>query len=135
MVMCCLVVFGGAAWSLWNGEWVVATLFFLVAALYFYIHRHGPDTHHIVVYSKGIQIDQTFMLWEQFTGYWFVWDEMQQVSVINLQLDKSGDQKIPLQMGHCTPDQLREVFAQVGLEELMDHKEGVVDLWIRALKL
>ncbi len=130
----CLIIFGGAAWALWSGDWMMAFTFLIVAAIYFFFHRKGHETHQIGVFEKGIQIDQRFYDWKTFAGFWFVYDETQQVAVVNLQLAEKDD-KIMLQMGELIPDELRAVFAKVELPELTEKKEGLVDLWVRALKL
>ncbi len=135
IIVFCAVIFGGAGWALWNGDWVMALTFFVVGAVYFFAHRKGEETHHISVFEKELQVDGKFFPWNTFSGYWFVFDERQAVSVINFQLRDKNDQKITLQMGYLVPDQLREVLEQVELPELVDKKEGLVDLWVRALKL
>ncbi len=130
----CLIIFGGAGWALWTGDWVMAFTFFAVAAIYFFFHRKGHESHQIGILEKGLQVDTQFFPWDDFSGFWFVYDEMQAVSIVNFQKAEK-DQKLSLQMGMLKPDDLRDVLKKVELEELKDKKESLVDLWIRALKL
>ena len=125
----------GTGWMFWTGEWSVALMFLFVAALYYFVHRNGHETHHIHVYKKGIRVDKTFFGWDRLEGYWFIWNERQGAAIVNIQVKNNGDRKIPLQMGHLTPDELREVFDEVSFPELVEKKEGLVDLWIRVFKL
>ena len=130
-----LVIFGSAAWGLRTGDWMVTLTFCTIAAVYLFTHRKGHQTHHIEIYQKGIKIDQTFFYKEQFQGYWFVYEERQAVAIINLQIADKKDAKIPLQMGECTPEILREAMKKINLQELTEKKESLVDLWVRVLKL
>ncbi|MCF7830453.1 hypothetical protein K9M41_00435 [Candidatus Gracilibacteria bacterium] len=130
----CLIFFGSAIWALFYGDWVMALTLFIAVAVYFYIHRNGDEEHQITVFEKGIFIDRRFFPKEAFSGFWFVYDES--VAVVNLQLSNTkNDKKITLQMGKNDPEFFRNNFSKVGLLELEDKKEGLVDLWMRALKL
>ncbi len=128
------ILLGGALWAiLANGDWLMAFVFFLVAGMYFWAHRKGIETHQIQVFEQGMLVDQKLFPLEKLGGYWFIYDET--VSVINFQLKSRYEQKISLQMGEMDPDFFRQNFARIGLEELPDKKESLLDLWIRALKL
>ena len=128
------ILFGGALWAiLTNGDWLMAFTFFIIAGLYFWTHRKGTEMHQIQVFEGGVLVDQKLFPLEKLEGFWFVYDET--VSVINFQLKSKYDQKISLQMGEMGPDFFRQNFARIGLEELPDKKESLLDLWIRALKL
>ena len=70
---------------------------------------------------------------ERVTGFWFVYDKT--VSVLNLQLMSKRDEKIMLQMGEYAPDFFREKLTELGYKEILNKKESLTDLWIRALKL
>ncbi len=131
-----LIIFGGAGWSIYADPkwgWTTAVVIFLAAALYFWVHRKGDEVHEINVCEHGIFIDRQFLSLEQVAGYWFVYDET--VSIVNIELKGDKGQKISLQMGEQTPDFFRENFERMGIEEIPDKKESLVDLWIRALKL
>ncbi len=134
IVIFCLIFFGSGLWALLSGDWVMAFTLFIAVAVYFYVHRQGDKEHQIRVLKKGIFIDQKFLPREKLAGFWFVYDET--VSVVNLQLAETrGEQKISLQMGKYDPEFFRSNFNKIDLEELEGKKEGLVDLWIRALKL
>lgn len=135
LIVFCLVLFGSAIWALWNRDWIMAFTFFFMGGLYFFAHRNGHETHHINIYDKYLQVDKRFYPWKDFSGYWFVYEERQQVAVINFQLNKKTDQRISLQMGHLNPVELREILDLINISELEDKQEGLVDLWVRALKL
>jgi hypothetical protein len=106
----------------------------LAAAVYFYAHRKGNESHEIKVFERGLFIDQKFFPTENFAGFWVLYDET--VAMINLQVEsKHRKYKIALQMGDKTPDFFRENFAKINFPELEDAKESLLDLWIRALKL
>ena len=129
----CLVVFGGAVWAFFSGDPVMAFTFFVIAAVYFWVHRNGMETHKISLTEKGIFIDEKdFFSWEKFSGFWFIYDET--VSIINFQF-RNSERKISLQMGQVEPDVFRTIFEKAEFSELLDKKESLVDLWIRALKL
>jgi len=131
-VIFCLVFFGSAAWAFLSGDWIMASTLFIAVAVYFWIHRNGNEEHTVRVYEKGIQVDRMYFPMERFTGFWFCYDPS--VSVINLEMG-GGKRTLKLQMGQILPDDFREQFARISLPELMDKKENLIDLWIRALKL
>jgi len=134
LTLFCVVLFGGAIWALVSaGDWVMALTFFLVAAMYFWVHRSGEDVHQVRVFQRALVIDQQIIPLEELSGYWFVYDPS--VAIVNLQLKKLGDRKIALQMGDHDPEYFRTGFGAVDLPELEDKQESLVDLWIRALKL
>ena len=137
MIIFGVVLFGSALFFLWwdpQWGWVTASTFFIVAALYFWTHRNGDETHMVRIFEKGLLIDdRNFFPWDKFAGYWIVYDPT--VSVINFQFEGKLDRKITLQMGHTDPDQFRIIFDQLEFPELKDHKESLTDLWVRALKL
>ncbi|MCF7905879.1 hypothetical protein K9L63_01670 [Candidatus Gracilibacteria bacterium] len=132
LVVFCFIFFGSAFWAMLVGDWVMALTLFIAVAVYFWAHRNGEEKHNVTVYENGIQVDKKYFSMEKFIGYWFVYDPS--VSVVNLQMEENS-KKIMLQMGKNTPDFFRTNFARVELEELPDKKEGLVDLWVRALKL
>ena len=133
----CTILFGGAVWSMISDPkwgWLMALSFFLAAAVYFYAHRKGEETHEVKVFEHGIFIDQKFIALENFVGFWVLYNET--VATVHLQLkSKYQDKKISLQMGEESPDFFRENFSKAGIPEMEDAKEGLLDLWIRALKL
>jgi hypothetical protein len=133
IAMFCVVFFGSAIWALTKGDWIMAFALFLAVAVYFLVHRNGDQEHEVMVFEKGILIDQKYFPMEKFEGYWFVYD--QTVSVLNLQISGKGDRQIALQMGDKDPDFFRTEFQSTKLEELLEKKESLIDLWIRALKL
>lgn len=128
-----LVVFGLGAHALITGEYMTAITFFVVAGVYFWVHRRGDKTHEVYVFEKGIVIDESFIAVEKITGYWFLYDET--ASLLHIEMKKAGAPTIVLQMGSYTPDVFRDMFEPLGLTELPDRKESLLDLWIRALKL
>ncbi len=133
----CSIFFGGAVWSMISDPkwgWLMALALFLSAAVYFYAHHKGEQTHEIKVFERGLFIDNKFFPLEKFAGFWLLYDET--ANMVNLQVEsKRRKYKISLQMGDKSPEFFRENFAKVGLAELSDTKESLLDLWIRALKL
>ena len=133
----CSVLFGGAIWSMISDPkwgWLMALSFFLAAAVYFYAHYKGDEAHEVVVFERGLFIDNKLFVNENFAGYWILYDET--VAIINFQMkSKHREYKISLQMGDNPPEYFRENFAKINLLELEDEKENLLDLWIRALKL
>jgi len=128
-----LVIFGGAFWAMFSGDWVMATTFFGVAAFYFWAHRTGPDFHEVQICENGLLVDgRKFYAWERFSGFWFVYDST--VSVVNFQFVDRRE-RLSLQMGEVSPEVFRRIFEKAEFPELPNKKEGVLDLWIRALKL
>lgn len=132
-----LVFFGGAVVSIWTDPqwgWVSAFAFFIAAAVFFLVHRKGQIDHHAIIFQACLTIDDhTLYTWDSFEGYWFVYDET--VSVINFEFAKKKDQKITLQMGTKLPEDFRKALSKVGLEEMPEKEESLIDLWSRALKL
>jgi len=128
-----LIIFGIGGYSLYTGEYITAISFFLVACIYFWIHRNGDKVHEVVVFEKGIFIDKSFLPLANIAGYWFVYNES--ASILQLELKKKGTPTISLQMGSYTPTVFREMFEELDIPELEDRKESLLDLWIRALKL
>ncbi len=136
MVVFCGTFFGGALWS-WIADpkwgWITSLCLLIVAALYFWTHKGGDDFHKVILTDKGVLIDnRIFHSWEKFEGFWFIYDET--VSVINFQFVESP-QKVSLQMGEVDPEKFREIFEKAEFAELSGMKEGLTDLWVRALKL
>ena len=43
--------------------------------------------------------------------------------------------RIVLLMGDVTKEEFKTIFNKIGLKELEDRNEGLINLWIRALKL
>ncbi|MCF7918135.1 hypothetical protein K9L27_04040 [Candidatus Gracilibacteria bacterium] len=134
----CIVFFGSAVLMLFQGggwgDKLASATFLLALAMYFYVHKQGNEDHEVRVTERAVFIDNKLISLEKLSGYWFVYDET--ASLLNLQFEnKRRDQKIILQMGNQTPDFFRKNFARVDLLELEDKKEGLLDLWIRALKL
>jgi len=125
--------FGSAVWALLNGDWIMALTFFIAVSMYFWVHRNGDEEHVVTIRKNGIQVDKRYFSIEKFIGYWFVYD--QTVSVVNLQMEGGASKKITLQMGKNTPDIFRKNFAILGLKEIPNKKESLVDMWVRALKL
>ncbi len=136
MVVFCSVFFGGAFWAIWTDPkwgWITAFTFLLASATYFFVHRNGNEKHEVHFFDHGFSVDQKqFFTWDDFTGYWFVYDES--VAVLNLAAGKNS-RKISLQMGDVFPDKFREIFEKIELPELTEQRESLVDLWVRALKL
>jgi hypothetical protein len=137
MAIFCLIFFGGAGVAIWTDPdwgWVTAFAFFIAAAVFFLVHRQGQIDHEIHVFENCLTVDNhTLYTWDSFEGYWFVYDDT--VSVINLEFSKKKGQKITLQMGSLIPEDFRSAFSRVGLEEMTDREESLLDLWSRALKL
>lgn len=133
----CSVLFGGAIWSMISDPkwgWLMALSFFLAAAVYFYAHRKGEESHKIHVFERGLFIDNKFFPTENFAGFWMIYDET--AAIINLKFkSKRRNHKISLQMGKQLPEFFRDNFTKVNLLELEDERENLLDLWIRALKL
>lgn len=132
------IAFGGtAAWAIYVDPkfgWITSFCILTVAAIYFWTHRNGNEDHEVIGFRKGIQIDgKAYFEWNKFQGYWFVYDET--VSVVNFEFKGGKGKKITLQLGQVHPDQLRQQFDHLNMEELSDKKESLLDLWIRALKL
>ena len=136
-VVFCSILFGGAVWSMISDPkwgWLMGLSFFLAAAVYFYAHRKGEESHEIRVFERGLFIDNKFFPMENFAGFWVLYDET--VAMINFKFkSKRRNHKISLQMGNELPEFFRENFAKVNLLELEDEHEKIIDLWIRALKL
>ncbi len=129
----CLVFLGSATGALIVGDWVMSVTLFVAAAVYFLVHRNGDEVHEVQVFENGILIDRKYIPIEKFSGFWFVYDET--ASILKLQMNGKIDQLASLQMGECDPEFFRKNFARLDLPELTDKKEGLLDLWIRALKL
>jgi hypothetical protein len=136
MVVFCSLFFGCSLWAIMTDPqwgWLTAFTFLITAASYFFAHRNGNEKHEISFFEQGFYIDQKqFFSWQDFKGYWFVYDES--VTVLNLATEKNN-RKISLQMGEISLREFREVFEKIELPELTEQKESLVDLWIRALKL
>ena len=126
---------GNALWTSNHfGNMLMAFTIFLAAAVYFFIHRKGTEVYKIQVFEKAFVIDGKMFPMADCIGYWFVYDT--QVSVLNLEMKNTRkNQTIKLQMGEKTPDFFRKNFSKLGLEELVDKKESIIDMWIRVLKL
>jgi len=130
-----LVMVGIAAWAVitdprWG--WLTASAFLIVGALYFWVHRRGPEVISIAVHTGGIFVDRSFIPREDIEGFWFTFNET--VAVVNLEIRKKNH-PVSLQMGEHDPEFFRQNFARLDLLELEDKKESVLDLWIRTLKL
>jgi hypothetical protein len=154
MILFCVIVFGSAlalvffsgqsdsenATSLFadmqTGNIFMAVTICLAAAVYFYIHRQGDQEHDITVYEYDMYIDNHRVPIKEITGFWFVYED--NVSLINIELQDKRYQKkraISLQMGNHDPEFFQENFEKIGVEELFDKKESLIDKWIRVLKL
>jgi len=135
-VLFTLVIFGSAAVALVFSptNWPVSLALCVAGGAYAFAHRNGEKVHQVSVFENGIFIGQRFLPFSELEGYWFVYD--QTAAIINFQFKSKRDKKISLQMGTNTPDMFREYFSVLDkLPELTDKKEGLVDLWTRALKL
>jgi hypothetical protein len=135
MILFCLILMGGGIWALFFSQtlgWSTALSFFVAASVYFYIHRKGNEDHEVEIFKNGLMIDQSqYIPWQAIRGYWFIYDETGAV----IHFEKQRNEKIPLQMGQQKPETFRAILKSVGLEELENKQESLIDLWIRALKL
>ena len=136
-VMFCVMLFGGAIWAVWDDPrwgWIVATTFFIAAAVYFWSHRKGNELHDTTVFERGILIgEKTFVFKEKINGYWFVYE--QDAEILKIELNGRNKRTYSLQMGHLEPDFFREHLGTFGIEELEDRQEPNLDKWIRIFKL
>jgi hypothetical protein len=136
-VLFCTVLFGGAIWAVideprWG--WIMATTFFIAAAVYFLSHRKGNELHDTTVFERGILIgEDKFVLKEKINGYWFVYE--QDAETLNIELNGRNKRIYSLQMGNLKPDFFREHLGTFGIEELEDRHEANLDRWIRIFKL
>ena len=136
-VLFCGVLFGGSFWAVWDDPqwgWLVAVTFFVAAAVYFWSHRNGNESHNVRVFERGVFVGDKFVPREKIKGFWFVYQEG--VAVINLEMVvRKGSRKMSLQMGDNNPDFFRDNLTAMGIEEMEDMHESVMDMWVRALKL
>ena len=133
-----VVLVGGSGWAIWDDPqwgWLVAVTFLVAAAVYLWMHRNGNEKHQVQVFERGLFIgEKKFIPREKIAGYWFVYGEG--VAVLNLEIyTRKETRKISLQMGDNNPDFFRSNFSDMGIEEMADMHEAVLDMWIRGLKL
>ena len=130
----CAIIFGGAIWAIFSGDWLMAFTFFLAAAVYFFFHRNGAEIHRVQIFEKGILIDsRDFFEWERFSGFWL--NVSESVSTLQLEFRENPAKNISLQMGNVLPETFGQVFQNLGIAELPDRKESLLDLFIRAIRL
>jgi len=132
------IIFGTVGFLFFKyDEWISPLSILVIAILYFFIHRNEVETHTVVLYKEGILIgEKSFFLWEEFLGFWFLYDE--KASVLNLVLRPTKNmprREIKLQMGEETPKTLVKPLEKSGIKELTNYQENLIDLWIRILKL
>lgn len=115
-------------------RWISILSFVIGVSAYAYIHRKSQAVHRIFLFSKGILIDRSWYEWEQFHGFWFILDRG--TTVLNLEVKDNGKTKnISLQLGDQPSDKISKILTDLGLDFLPDHKEPVIDLWLRILKI
>lgn len=131
------ILTGGAAWAIWDDPqwgWLVAVTFFIAAAVYLWSHRNGNELHQVSIFERGMFIENKFIPREKIAGFWIVYGEG--VAVVNFEIKTQKRlRKISLQMGKNNPDFFRENLSAMGIEEMTEKHESVLDMWIRALKL
>lgn len=126
---------GFIIWGFFTKDWwLIAPLLIASIISFVFLHKETP-VRPIDIYEKYLHVGRRFYAWTDFDGYWFVYDERQAVAVINFQFKDKIDKKLSLQMAALKPDDFRAVLSQIGLVELEDKKESLMDLWSRVLKL
>lgn len=109
----------------------------LLFALWVYASLYEKnDTHLVTLYDRALIIDRTILPLSQIQGYWILHDES--VSLLHVVLAPKPFQKaktIILQMGNESPLFFKQGFETVGISELKDQQESVLNQWIRILKL
>ncbi len=137
MVVFCLIFGGTALWTFIADPklgWITSMCILITAAVYFWIHRNGNQDHDIILFEKGLLVDgRSFTTWSKFEGYWFIYEPG--ITVVNFEYTGNKGKKITLQLGEVNPDDIRLALSRIDLTELNNKKEGLLDLWIRILKL
>lgn len=129
------IMLGIAMYALWERDWITAFTFLLATVIYYFFSNKINMVDHVGIYRYYLQVNKRFYLMRDFEGYWFIYNQQQRVALINFQLKRKSDQKITLQMGDVKPEVFEKVLAVVGLPELEDREERVLDMWIRLLRL
>ncbi len=132
-----VIILGMSFWSFLSDPesgWFTSATILIVAATYFFVHRNGSQDQEIYFFERGLFLNKKkYIAWSNFQGFWFVYNET--ATVLNLQYKDIKNQKLSLQMGEVLPEVFQEKLKQIGLIELEEQQESLLDLWIRALKL
>jgi len=135
-----LIFLGIPVLFFWLGNYgksdtIMLLTFITVFCVYLWVHRNGEKPHHVEVFEHGVRIDGGIIPLKTLEGFWMVYEE-NMVGVLNLERKSKWNQlKISLQMGEKSPDFFRKNWKKVGLPELTEKKESVLDIWIRVWKL
>lgn len=131
MVGFCTFFFGIALGFLFFAQDVIgAFTFFLIAAIYFFVHMRGNQTVRVTLYEHGLLIEDDFFPWKDCTGYYLLLDEKMDMAHFVI-----GKRIIPVQLHGVAPRTLEKTLEELGVEHLEGRKESVLDMWIRILKL
>ena len=111
-------------------EYFSSVMIVLITTSYLYL-RKEESAKTVIMSDAGVLIDDMIYDITTLKGYYFIHGP--QVSKLYLVRHRMSD--IRIYMGLETPDTIRHVFQQMNINELIDRKESLFDLWIRVLKL
>ncbi len=127
-----IVVFVAATYGIFSGSWSLAIVCVLAGGMYALIHDHQPGTSRVELHDNGIVLNGVFTRWDEFSGYWIL--HTPTYNEVRFVTKRAGHGRTSIQMGDQDPNQLRMVLGQ-RLPELIQMKEGFIDIFIRVCKL
>lgn len=121
------------AYGILNGEWVMATTFFVMAVVYYLYHRQEPKNIKIIISEIGIKIGGQKFPFNQMKKFWIIYDPPF-VKTMHIRFVKKHKPDLVIQLDKQDPVKLRNLMLSQ-LPEWEGREESPLDAIIRALKL
>jgi hypothetical protein len=126
-----ILVITAAAYGVISGAWSLTLVSVLCAAVYFLVRDHKLPDATATLTEHGMQLNDKFLSWEDAKGFWLLFTpDYTELHVV----PKGRQHEMIIQTGSTDISELRNAF-QPRIPELTDHRENILDAFIRLTKL
>ncbi len=126
------VVVIAAAYGIFIESWPFAIVALLCGAMYYLMRDHVPPLKTITLLEGGVLLEQAFTRWEELKGFWIL--ETPGYTELHFVHTQKRTSDIVIQTSGQNLSDLR-VLIGTYIPELTDKKEGLLDTFIRIIKL
>jgi hypothetical protein len=120
-----------AVYGIITGAWTFSVVIVLCGAMYVLLRNHTPPLRSIALYEHGVRYEESFIRWEDITGFWFV--HAHDFTELHLE-KKTKDREIVIHVRGIEVEQLKTILSHF-TPELMEKKERLLDIFTRLCKL
>jgi hypothetical protein len=130
--ICGVIVVSISIYGILSGAWTLALVSILCGALYFLVHDHKLPDSTCVLTQLGVEIDGIFLPWTALKGFWFV--RTPSYTEIRFTPKSTRTPLLTIQLGTVAANDIRAFLSGTSIE-LVDQKEGILDIFSRFAKL